>query len=283
MNIPNNFGGLAPRYSGYDSSGIVILPVPFDNTSTWLHGADTGPTKIIEASQNMELFDIETGSEIYRNGIFTDEPINAETSAEMVEEVQARVGKHLAAEKFVVTLGGEHTVSLGAIQAHLAKFDNLSILQLDAHTDLRDSYEGNRLSHACVMARVRESTDEVVAVGVRSMDESEGELLDEERTIFAHEMQTSGWIKRVVRELNENVYITLDLDVFDPAFMPSTGTPEPGGMDWWAVMRLLQAVSEDKRVVGFDVVELCPNEHNRAPDFLAAKLIYRLLSLRFGR
>lgn len=283
MEIPNNFGGLPERYSGYDKAGIVILPVPFDKTSTWLHGADAGPEKIIEASQNMELFDIETGSEVYRNGIFTDEPVAAETSAEMVDAVAARVGQHLAADKFVVSLGGEHTVALGAMRAHLEKFDKLSILQLDAHTDLRDIYEGSKLNHACVMARIRDLTDEVVAVGIRSMDESESERLEEDRTIFAHEMQTSGWIKRVVRELNENVYITLDLDVFDPAIMPSTGTPEPGGMDWYQMMRLLDAVTEDRMVVGFDVVELCPNEHNRAPDFLAAKLIYRILSMRYGR
>ncbi|MFH2054877.1 MAG: agmatinase [bacterium] len=283
MQTPDNFGGLPERYSNYEKSGIVILPVPFDKTSTWQHGAELGPEKIIEAAQNMELFDIETGSEIYHEGIHTDAPIVAETSAEMVAAVQTRVGQHLQAGKFVVTLGGEHTVSLGAIQAHLKKFGNISILQLDAHTDLRDIYEGSKLSHACVMARVRELTDEVVAVGIRSMDESEGERLEEERTTFAHEMQTSGWIKRVVRELSDQVYITLDLDVFDPSIMPSTGTPEPGGMDWYQMMRLLEAVTEVKKIVGFDVVELCPNEHNRAPDFLAAKLIYRILSMRFGR
>jgi agmatinase len=187
-------------------------------------------------------------------------------------------------DRFVVTLGGEHTVALGAIKAHREQPGRLSVLHLDAHTDLRQAYDGTKFSHACVMARVREVTSDVVSVGIRSMDSSELEAIKPEHVFYAHDIKTSsGWIKRVVRELSERVYLTFDLDVFDPSIMPSTGTPEPGGLGWYQVMRLLEDVIAARELVGFDVVELCPNSTNKAPDFLAAKLIYRILSMRFAR
>jgi agmatinase len=276
------FGNLPPEYSALQSAKIVIIPVPYDGTSTWLKGADKGPAAIIEASANMELYDIETDSEVYRNGIFTDKPLDVKSSAEdMVEAVRQRVEKFLEQNKFVVVLGGEHSVSIGAVKAHAADSKDITVLQLDAHADLRDEYEGSKYNHACVMARIRQLC-QIVQVGIRSMDSSEKKLIDKRRIFFAEDIHDRvDWPSEAIANLSDNVYITIDLDVFDPSLMPSTGTPEPGGLLWYDVLRLLRAVCKERNVVGFDVVELCPNETNKAPDFLAAKLIYKLLSYKF--
>lgn len=280
--IPYNFGGLPGKFSDYSSSKIAILPVPFDKTSTWIKGSHMGPEAIIKASGNMELYDIETDSEVYRRGIHTLKEIVTNTSISMISRTFKCVNKLLNDNKFVVTLGGEHTVSLGPIRAHAGFFDDISILHLDAHSDMRRSYEGLKYSHACVMARTKEITDNIVSVGIRSMDSSELPDIDRRRVFLASEIhRRSDWITEVVSMLTENVYITIDLDVFDPSIMPSTGTPEPGGLGWYQVIDLLESVTAAKRVVGFDVVELCPSG-NRAPDFLAAKLVYKLLSLIFS-
>lgn len=279
--IPDNFGGLPAAYSKYRTSSITILPIPFDRSSSWMKGSAKGPRAIINASKNMELYDIETGSEVYRNGIHTAKEITARTSRSMVDKVRSGVRKCLRDEKFVVVLGGEHTVSLGSIMAHHEQFKNLSILHLDAHSDMRDSYEGNRYSHACVMARVKDFNDHIISAGIRSMDSSELKNINRNNIVYAPDMQKSGdWIKKVCGKLHRNVYITIDLDVLDPSIMPSTGTPEPGGLGWYDVIDLCEAVSKGKNIVGFDVVELCPSK-NPAPDFLAAKLIYKLLSFKF--
>jgi agmatinase len=178
----------------------------------------------------------------------------------------------------VVALGGEHSISIGVVQAYARCFKNLSILHLDAHADSRDTYEGSRYNHACVIARVREIVQNVVSVGIRSMDASERPNIDRRKVFFAHEIYNSDeWIGKAVKQLSDTVYLTIDLDVFDPAIVPSTGTPEPGGLGWYQVMKLLAAVVRSKRIVGFDVVELCPSDA-KASDFLAAKLIYTLLS-----
>jgi len=282
MTPPANFGGLPPQYCEKAGSRIVIIPVPYDRTSTWMKGADQGPSAIIEASANMELYDIETDSEVYLQGIFTDAPVEADLApADMVQAVQERVEAHLRDRKFSVVLGGEHSVSIGSIRAHVDRYPGLTVLQLDAHTDLRDEYEGSKYNHACVMARVRELCP-IVQVGIRSMDVSEKRSLDRDRIFFAQDIQhDSGWVERVIPKLAEDVYITIDLDAFDPAIMPSTGTPEPGGLSWYEVLRLFRTVCRTKRIVGFDVTELSPHERNKAPNFLAAKLIYTLLSYRF--
>lgn len=279
---PNNFGGLPAKYSDYKDSKIAILPVPFDKTSSWLKGSAKGPQAIINASRNMELYDIETNSEVYKKGIHTLKAVSADTSRKMIADVYGETKRLIDEEKFVVTLGGEHTVSLGAIKAHTEFFSNISILHLDAHSDRRDTYEGSRYSHACVMARAGELTDNIVSAGIRSMDSSELENIDRRRIFFAADIyQKRDWISRVVEMLSMNVYITIDVDVLDPSIMPSTGTPEPGGMGWYEVLDLLKSVSAKKRIVGFDVVELLPTE-NKAPDFLAAKITYKLLCLVFS-
>jgi len=279
--IPDNFGGLASRFSGYRNSSITVLPVAFDRTSSWMKGSAKGPRAIIEASQHMELYDIETSSEVYLNGIHTAKELHARSSGKMINAVHVNVDKYLTDNKFVVVLGGEHTVSLGSIKAHLSHFSNMSFLHLDAHADMRNSYEDNKLSHACVMARAKEITDNIVSVGIRSIDSSEQKNINEKNIFYAiNILKSKNWMKQVIRKLSKNVYITIDVDVFDPSIMPSTGTPEPGGLGWYDVLNLLETVSESRNITGFDVVELCPSA-NRAPDFLTAKLIYKILSLKF--
>jgi len=273
-----SFCGLPRNAAAYRQASTIILPVPFDKTSTWLKGADEGPAAIIEASKYLEFYDIETDSEVYKKGIFTAHPIHAASSSVLLRKTHAAVSRYLNDHKLVVTLGGDHSVSIGVIKSYAKYYRNLSVLHLDAHADSRDSYEGTPYNHACVIARAREFTKTIVSVGIRSMDSSERASVERKKVFFAHDIHDSDqWIKNAVRLLTDSVYITIDLDVFDPGIMPSTGTPEPGGLGWYQIMKLLASVSKSKRIVGFDVVELCPTKH-KAPDFLAAKLIYTLLS-----
>lgn len=278
-----NFGHLPEEYSNVENSSIVIIPVAYDGTSTWSKGSDKGPEAIIEASANMELYDIETDFEIYKKGIFTDQLVEDLSFPEDVAELLAdKVRYHIEEGKFVVVIGGEHSVSIGSIKVHAENYENLSVLQLDAHLDLRDEYNGSKYNHACVMARAKELCP-IVQVGIRSMDASEKKFINPSRTFFAKDLYNNMVrTEMVISKLSDNVYITIDLDVFDPSVMSSTGTPEPGGLLWYDVLALLKAVSNRKNIVGFDVVELCPNDRNKAPDFLAAKLIYKLLSYKFG-
>lgn len=280
--MKTNFGDLPKEYSSEKNSQIVILPVPFDGTSTWIKGADKGPKAILEASANMELYDIETDSEVYKKGICLLPAITEKSSPEkMSAKVREAVGEQIKKKKFVVLLGGEHSVSIGSIQAHAESFKDMCVLQLDAHTDLRDQYEGSKYNHACVMARALEVCP-IVQVGIRSMDISEKKNFNKENVFLAEEIfMKPGWQDSVIKKLKKNVYITIDLDIFDPAYLPSTGTPEPGGLGWYGVLNLLKTVSQKKNIVGFDVVELCPNKAEKSSDFLAAKLIYKLLTYKF--
>ncbi len=280
--ISHNFLKLPPEFSGYSKSRIVILPVPFDKTGTWIKGTDKGPAALIAATINLEYYETETRSEVYTKGIFTDKPIKAATSEDMVRKTYARTKQLLSGGKFVVTLGGEHSVAIGPIHAHSEKFRNMSLLHLDAHSDRRDEYEGNRLSHACTIGWAKKYVKNVVSVGIRSMDSSELASAKQDKMFYAHEIHgKTDWINKAVAALSDNVYITIDLDVFDTGIMPSTGTPEPGGLGWYEVTALLKEVARRKNIVGFDVVELCPNKCNKAPDALAAKLVQVLLSYKF--
>lgn len=277
-----SFCGLPNDYSDYQKAAIVILPIPFDKTSTWLKGADKGPAAIFEASAYLEFYDIETDTEVLRRGIFTAEPIYADASIDLVNKSESASSKYLKDDKFVVAVGGEHSVSIGIVKSYAEKYRRLSVLHLDAHADSRDTYEGSRYNHACVIARIREFTEHIVSVGIRSMDATERPYVQDGKMFFAHEIYSSDeWIDDAVSWLTDDVYVTIDLDVFDPGIMPSTGTPEPGGLGWYQVMKLLYKVSKSKHIVGFDVVELCPSD-SKAPDFLAAKLIYTLLSYVFA-
>ncbi len=266
------------------SSEVVVLPAPYDKTSTWIKGADKGPRAILEASAALELFDIETRIEVYRRGIYTCPPLELDLGPEqMAEKIERRVGELYDDGKFVVTLGGEHSVSTGAINAFSKRIEDLTVLQLDAHADMRETYEGSKFNHACVMARAAEKNN-IVQVGIRSVCAEEKDNIKPGRIFYAHDMYGNDhWTQKAIDKLSDNVYVTIDLDVFDPSIMPSTGTPEPGGINWYEITRFLKMVAEQKKIAGFDVVELCPNEHNKAPDFLAAKLVYKLLSYIYSK
>jgi len=276
-----NFGGYECQ-TGYDDSEIIILPVPFDSTSSWRKGSDKGPSAIMEASPNLEFYDIETASDVRRNGIFTLPEIIAPSPDLLIDNVRSAVSGLFDDHKFPVIIGGNHTVTIGSARAAAERFDNLTVLQLDAHTDLRDSYGNSAYSHACVMARVRE-TAKIVQVGIRSMAEEELINCDRGRIFFAHQLYyDKGLFDKAADQLTDNIYITIDLDVLDSGIMPSTGTPEPGGLQYYELIHFLKKVIAQRNVVAFDVVELCPIPDNIAPDFLAAKLIYQILSYRFG-
>lgn len=282
--MEGRYGGLTDEFSNIETSQVVILPVPFDLTTTYQHGTQEGPSALIEASRNMELYDIETNSNVYQVGIHTAAPIETSSSEQMQRDLYQCTAQYLSQGKFVVTLGGEHSISFAPIKAHAERFPGLSILQIDAHADLQEAYEGNPWSHASVMARVREipQVESIVAVGIRSMSQEEAEVVDRKRTFFGHELDVSGaWIEKVIDQLDDLVYITFDLDGFDSSLMPSTGTPEPGGLQWNQAMALLKRVAEKKKIVGFDIVELCPSPSNVAPDYLAAKLVYKILSYHY--
>ena len=276
-----NFGGAEVIYD-YARSGIIIVPVPYDDTSTWMKGSDKGPDAIMEASVNLEFYDVETATEVHKKGIHTIEPVLEKSSPEnLVNAVYDKVLHLLNENKFPVIVGGNHTVSIGSVKAFSEQFNNLSVLQLDAHSDLREKYEGSRFNHACTMARVREFAP-VVQVGIRSMSVDELPYADEDRIFYSHELYyDKNLYGKALDKLTENVYITIDLDVFDPSLIPSTGTPEPGGPDYFELLHFLRDVAANRKVVGFDVVELCPSPENKTSDFIAAKIIYQLLSYIF--
>ena len=283
MSTSKNYAGIADEFAQLEKSKIILIPVPYDGTSTWGKGADKGPEAFLEASENMELYDIETDSEVYKQGIHLTDPITENSSPEaMVNEVHAITKDFIKRNKFVTLFGGEHSMSIGSIRAFNECFDNLTVLQIDAHADLRESYEGTKYNHACAVYEANQTTN-LVQVGIRSMDAIEKTLMDEEKTFFAHDMVNDEyWTDKVIEAMTENVFITLDLDAFDPSIMPSTGTPEPGGLLWYETLEFLKQVFEDKNVVGFDIVELCPNKNDKSSDFLAAKLYYKMLSYKFA-
>ena len=271
------FGNL-PEAPVYADARFAVLPLPYDGTATWQRGTARGPQAILDASAALEYYDIETGSEPHRAGIVTMAPVApGATPEETVARIREAATALLADGKTVVGLGGEHSVTIGLVQAHAARYPGLSVLQIDAHTDTRDSYEGSPHNHACVMARVAELAP-YVQVGIRSMDAAETASLRPGRTFFAHDHDEAAVLAAVERELQDPLYITIDLDALDPSEMPATGTPEPGGLRYRQVTSLLREVCQRRRVVGFDVVELMPLENLRAPDFLAARLVYQLMA-----
>lgn len=276
------YAGIPEEYAKLDSSKIVLIPVPYDGTSTWQKGADKGPEAFLEASENMEWYDVETQTEVYKQGIHLTAPITENSSPEaMVDAVHKTVKTFIKRNKFVTIFGGEHSVSIGTIRAFNECFDNLTVLQIDAHADLRKTYMGSTCNHACAMYEASQNTN-LVQVGIRSMDAIETTVMDEEKTYFAHELAANEfWMDSAIDQMTDNVFITIDLDGFDPSIMPSTGTPEPGGLFWYETLEFLKKVFEEKNVVGFDIMELCPNPNQKYSDFLAAKLYYKMLSYKF--
>ncbi|MBI2953839.1 MAG: agmatinase [Chloroflexi bacterium] len=284
---PLNFGGLEPEYAEYAGSSVVIVPVPFEATTTYRAGTRDGPLAIIRASREVEFYDEDVQGEPYLVGIHTlDEP---ELSVATLERPHAQL-EQLVADlvqdgKLPVLLGGEHSISLGPVRALSRRFPDLTVLQLDAHADMRDEYWGTPYSHACIARRISEICP-IVQVGVRSFCREEAEFLrqgQEERMLRAADLISGKQtFAETLAKLGENVYITIDLDVFDPSEMPAVGTPEPGGLGWYQVLDILRHVFASRNVVGFDLVELCPLSGNVAPEFLAAKLVYKMIGMKFG-
>ena len=275
-----NFGGIYPECSLRDAQ-FVVVPVPYDLTSTYQPGSRRGPAAIIEASTNMELYDEELKKETYLAGIHTMLPVavDARGPKHMISAVRKKISRIVALDKIPVMLGGEHSITLGAVQAVAEKYPKLTVLQLDAHADLRDSYQGTPYNHACVGRQVVEFCD-LVQVGIRSMSKEEGDYLPQSKVksySADYVFENKNWVETVAKTVQGDVYITIDLDVFDPSIMSATGTPEPGGLYWRDVLQLLRLVSRQCHIRGFDVVELAPLPGVVAPDFMAAKLIYRLM------
>ena len=280
--MSKNYAGISDKYAKIDTAKIVLIPVPYDGTSTWQKGADKGPEAFLDASENMELYDIETDTEVYKQGVYLADAITENSSPEaMVEKVHEETKKYIKKNKFVTLFGGEHSISIGSIRAFEECFDNLSVLHIDAHADLRPEYEGTKYNHACAVYEASQKTN-LIQVGIRSMDSIEKSVMNEDKTYFAHDMVNDEyWMDNVIDQLTDNVFITFDLDAFDPSILPSTGTPEPGGLFWYETLEFLKEVFKEKNVVGFDIVELCPNEVNKSSDFVAAKLYYKMLSYKF--
>jgi len=276
------YAGIPEEYAKLEHAKIVLIPVPYDGTSTWQKGADNGPKAFLEASENMELYDIETDSEVYKNGIYLTESITVNATPEaMADAVHQETKSYIKKNKFVTIFGGEHSISIGTIRAFNEMFSNLTVLHIDAHADLRKSYEGSSCNHACAVYEASQNSN-LIQVGIRSMDIKEKSVMDLDKTYFAHDMAIDdSWMDSAIDQMTDNVFITFDLDAFDPSILPSTGTPEPGGLLWYETLDFLKQVFADKNVVGFDIVELCPNDVDKSSDFLAAKLYYKMLSYKF--
>lgn len=282
-----NFGHLDAASADLETARVVVVPVPFDGTTCYRPGAREGPQAIIDASRNLELYDAELKLSPSRFGIHTlraVEIVNGDAE-EMVKRVDRVTEQLLTAGKWVLTLGGDHLVAIGAIRAHARRFPGMSVLQFDAHADLRDEYEGTRYSAATVMRRTLEHCASIAQVGIRSLSEPEARLVEELSLVqvLAADVQaqqragTHAWIERVLDSLHGDVYITFDIDCFDPSLVPGTGTPEPGGLGWYDVMELLAAVAARKRIVGADVVELSPLLEGHVSPVVAAKLAFKLI------
>ncbi|MEW5766341.1 MAG: agmatinase [bacterium] len=280
--LPYNFGALPKQFSSYETSRVVILPVPYDQTTSYLAGTRDGPRAIITASRNLELFDEELERETYQAGIATlDEliPIISGPPA-MIKVVEEEVDGHLKAGKFLVMIGGEHSITLGAVRAFKKRYDDLSVLFLDAHADLRDNYQGTPYSHACVGRRIREEGVFLIQAGLRSLSKEEADYISRSgiETYRARMMmERSSWVNQLIDALSGRVYLSIDLDILDPSVMPAVGTPEPGGLSWYQLIDLVRDVACRREIVGLDVMELCPQPGDISPDFLAAKLVYRVL------
>lgn len=287
MTHPVRYGGIDFSYVDFDKAKVVIVPAPYEKTVTYRKGTRNGPSAIFEASNNMELFDEELNVETHKLGIHTAAPLDiSDLSPEaMIGAIYKRELDILTAGKFPVLIGGEHSVSIGAVKAAKEAFKEMTILHLDAHCDLRNEYKGSKNNHACIARRMQEIAP-VVQLGIRSISKEEKEFLNGSnnilRSVSTYDiLNDSLWDKKVLEVLKEKVYISIDLDVLDPSIMPSVGTPEPGGLSWYLILDVLRLIAQDKEIVGFDVVELAPLDGNVAPDFLASKLIYRLIGYIF--
>jgi agmatinase len=283
---PLVFGGALPHPTSFDESRVVVLPVPVDRTTSYMPGTRNGPREILEASSHMELWDEELGADVHSVGIFTlpEMELPFGELAPLMAEIRRVAREILARDKFLMTLGGEHSITAPLVAAAAERYPGLCVLQIDAHADLRDSYMGTPHNHACAMRRTLEYAP-VTQVGIRSMSSEEAAAIRSLGTSIFYDAtmrQDPNWIDRVIDTLRDPVYITIDVDGMDPAIMPATGTPEPGGLSWYEMLALLRGVTARRTVVAGDVVELSPLPGLMAPNFLCAKLIYKILGYRFA-
>ncbi len=286
--LPMNFGGIAEEeFSNFERARILVLPVAYEGTVSFGTGTGKGAMAIVDASRNMELYEEETDTEIYKIGIHTLKEFQPlETPEAMMNALYDFTGDLLATDKFLCMLGGEHSISAPIIRAHAEKFHNLSILQIDAHADLRDEYDGTPHSHASIMARVvKDLRIPSVQVGIRSISADEARSISEglpTKIVWAKDVVgRTDWIDEAVNSLTENVYLTIDIDGLDPSLVPTTGTPEPGGLGWYETLMLIRKLAEKRRIVGMDLVEYSYVENQAAPAFLCAKLVYKSLAYIF--
>jgi agmatinase len=288
--LPMNFGGIEEEeYSAFETSKVRILPVSYEGTVSYGTGTGKGAMAIVDASRNLELYDDETDAEVYKIGIHTVEEMpSIDPPQAMMDSLYARSAELISLEKLLVTLGGEHSISAPIIRAHAERFHNLSVLQIDAHADLRDTYDGTPHSHASIMARVvKDMRLPSVQVGIRSISADEASSLASypNTTIFWAKdiVGKTNWIDKAIDLLTENVYLTIDIDGLDPSLVPLTGTPEPGGLGWYETLTLIRKLAEKRRIVGMDLVEFSQVEsENHAPVFLCAKLVYKTLAYIFN-
>jgi agmatinase len=283
---PHQFGGVLPTTRSFADSKAVILPVPFDRTTSYGQGTNHGPRELLLASAQVELWDEECGVDVHPHGMFTapELDLSAHSLDEAIKEIGRVTGNLLNAGKFLITLGGEHSITSPIVEAVAARYRGVSVLQIDAHADLRDSYLEEPHSHACAMRRTLDHAP-LVQVGIRNVSEEEAKAIPGLKTTIFYDWNMRDdptWIDRVVASLSDTVYITIDLDGLEPGLMPAVGTPEPGGLSWRELTTLLRRTFETRRVVGCDVVELCPIPGFASPNFVAARLVYKLLTYRFG-
>ncbi len=273
------YAGIPEENATLENSKVMLVTVPYDGTSTWGKGADKGPELFLDASENMELYDIETATEPYLEGVYLAGEVTEDTSPEaMTEAVYQKTKEMLQHDKLFTLFGGEHSVSIGSIRAVGEKYENLTVLQLDAHTDLRPEFHGSTSNHACAVFEANQKHN-LVQVGIRSCDVEEMQYVPKGQCFWAHEItENPNWIEEVLSKVSGNVYITIDLDAFDPSIAPSTGTPEPGGLAWYPTLKLLKKVFEKCNVVAFDIVELMDSANPKPTAFLAAKLYYKMLA-----
>lgn len=285
--VPDNFLGLSRRDANLATAHFLILPIPYDATTSFGVGTRDGPRAIITASQQVELYDESLGRDSSRAGVATLDPLepDARGPESMIERVHEAARAVVRRGRFLFGLGGEHSLTAGLVRATQAQFNQLSVLQIDAHADLRDSYQGTPFSHACVMRRIHDLGVPAVGVGIRNYSAEEARFIRRAGKLIITPSQcraSPGWIAQTLAALTENVYVTIDIDGFDPAYAPGTGTPEPGGLDWFQVTGLLAAVARERRIVGADLVEVRPLPPSTVTEFLAAKLAYRLIGLVAG-
>jgi agmatinase len=285
--IKKNFLAIEDKFSNFKDSKIAVLPIPYEATTSYGKGTSKGPEAILKASHYVELFDEELNRELcFEKGICAVEEIKfgSKKGKPALDLIYRKVKELIDGKKFVVSLGGEHTIAAATIKAHYDSYKNLSVLHFDAHSDLRDEYEGTKYSHASFAARVSEFTTKITQVGIRAQCIEEYRFIKEKgiKTFYAFEIRNGkygkNWDDKIIKTLNKNVYITFDLDYFDPSIVTSTGTPEPDGFLWSETVKLLKKLGKKRNVVGFDLVELAPVKSNPFPDFLAAKLVYKMLN-----